>query len=102
MVKKLKEENIEINGVNFCPHTPDDNCDCRKPLPKMILDFTKYFQIDLENSWLIGDKESDIKAGLSAGIKNNILVRSGHEIDEENSQASYVRDSVFDCIGLIN
>ncbi len=101
MVQEFKKNHIEINGVNYCPHAPDEDCKCRKPLPKMILDFTKYFDIDLKNSWLIGDKESDIKAGLNAGIENNILVRSGHKIDEENTKAKFVRNSVFDTIDLI-
>lgn len=101
MVRELKKEGIEISGVNYCPHTPEEGCDCRKPKPKMILDFTKYFDIDLKSSWLIGDKESDIEAGLNAGITNNILVRSGHKIDEENTKAKYIRDSAYDCIDLI-
>lgn len=76
MIKKFNENSINISKVYFCPHHPEftGNCACRKPNPGMILDAQKEFDIDLEKSILIGDKESDIKAGKNAGIGRTIFI----------------------------
>jgi len=49
---------------------------------------------DMEKSWMIGDKERDTIAANSAGIENTILVRTGHRIDESNSNARFILDSI--------
>ena len=56
----LKTTNRYFKSI-FCPHNPDENCTCRKPKSGMILQSLNDFSIDLENSWLIGDKLSDIE-----------------------------------------
>ena len=72
---QFSEYNIKIEEVYFCPHHPDisGECLCRKPKPGMILEATKAYDIDLEHSIMIGDKERDIEAGLNAGIKETYL-----------------------------
>ena len=77
MIEELKKRNIEIKDYNFCPHHPKFNgeCDCRKPKPGMILDLAKRYDIDLENSIMIGDSLSDIKAAKNAWIKKAYLVK---------------------------
>ena len=84
MIKEFNNENIKISKVYHCPHHPDfsGECECRKPKPKMILDAQKEFNIDLKNSILVGDKNSDIEAGIKAGIQNNYLIKTGHEINK--------------------
>ena len=71
MIEKFKEKNIVITKVYYCPHHPDfdKNCDCRKPNPGMILKAEKEYNLDLQNSVLYGDKQSDLEAGKRAGIK---------------------------------
>jgi D-glycero-D-manno-heptose 1,7-bisphosphate phosphatase len=73
----LSEKGVEINSWRFCPHSPDDNCNCRKPNPGMIIEEAQKLSIDLDKSWMIGDKTSDIAAGRAAGVKT-ILVRTGY------------------------
>lgn len=82
MTKEFEKENIKISKVYHCPHHPDfsGECECRKPNPKMILEAQKDFNIDLKNSILIGDKNSDIEAGINSGIEVNYLVSTGHVI----------------------
>jgi len=75
MLNELRKKGIEIKEVAFCPHHPDENCECRKPKPAMILDLAKKYSITLKDSIMIGDKISDIKAGDSAGIEKNYLVK---------------------------
>ena len=57
----------DINQVRTCFHTTGDNCHCRKPKPGMLRELATEFQLDLERSWLIGDRWIDIAAGASAG-----------------------------------
>ena len=52
------------------------------------------YDIDMKNSWMIGDKEADIQAANAAGISNTVLVKSGHKIDEKNSKARFILDSI--------
>jgi D-glycero-D-manno-heptose 1,7-bisphosphate phosphatase len=84
MIREFEKENIKISKVYHCPHHPDfsGECECRKPNPKMILNAQKEFDIDLKNSILVGDKNSDIEAGIKAGIQNNYLIITGHEINK--------------------
>lgn len=84
MIKEFEKNNIKISKVYYCPHHPDfsGDCECRKPNPGMILQAKKDFDIDLSQSILVGDKNSDIEAGINAGIKMNYLVETGHEIYE--------------------
>ena len=79
---------IKIEKIYFCPHHPDFSgpCDCRKPNPGMILRAKNDLNIDLKQSILVGDKNSDINAGLNAGIKiQNCHLFKGdfHEIQKE-------------------
>lgn len=74
MIEELKKEKINISQVEFCPHAPDENCQCRKPKTKMIDNILNNYTIDLENSWFIGDKQSDMECANNGNIKNKILV----------------------------
>jgi D,D-heptose 1,7-bisphosphate phosphatase len=67
---------ITITGIYYCPHHPDDQCECRKPSPKMVLEAARDNAIDLGNSFFIGDRESDIKTGKNAGCET-VLVLTG-------------------------
>lgn len=58
-----------IDKFYFCPHKPDENCDCRKPKTGLLLQAINEFQIDPTLSWMIGDSVSDIQAGLAVGCK---------------------------------
>ena len=68
----------------------------------MIIDAMDKYNIDLDKSWMIGDKESDIEAANLAGIRNTILLRSGHMINESDSKSKHIIDSIKDSINLIN
>lgn len=71
MLAKLEKQGIPVLKVYHCPHAPELCCECRKPKPGMILKAASELEIDLKNSILIGDKDSDIAAGLSAGVGKN-------------------------------
>ena len=94
MCEQLGNEGISIAKVYYCPHSPDAGCDCRKPLPGMLHEAARDFEIDFASSVLVGDKEADIEAGKAAGIGRCILARSGHAVDESKTRADAVVDSV--------
>ncbi len=62
----LDEFGVKFDAIKYCPHTPADNCPCRKPAPTMILDAARDLSIDCSQSYMIGDKDSDVLAGLRA------------------------------------
>ena len=94
MLNQFKYKSINILDVFHCPHGPDSTCDCRKPKPGMFLKAKAKHNTDMEKSWLIGDKEIDVIAANEAGIENTIVVRSGHRIDESNSNAKFILNSI--------
>ncbi len=87
MNEKLKEESVEITEFYCCPHHPDGLaeykkvCDCRKPNNKMLEDAIKKYNIDREKSYMIGDKVSDIGAGLKSKLKT-VLVKTGYGLKD--------------------
>ncbi len=66
----------EIENIYYCPHLPEDNCQCRKPKPGLLNDFAHDKQITLKDIYFIGDKLADIQAAEAAGAKP-ILVKTG-------------------------
>ena len=74
MINEFDKNGIKILKVYFCPHSPTQECDCRKPKIGMITQSLNDFSIDLQNSWLIGDKTSDIETAINANIPNKILI----------------------------
>ena len=83
MLGAFYEHGIEITHVYHCPHHPDisGECSCRKPKPGMLLQAAQEFDIDLQNSIMIGDKERDIEAGINAGLEQSYLYDSAKKTD---------------------
>ena len=71
----LLREKIKINDIFVCPHSKNENCSCRKPKPGMLIDAAKKYNINLRKSFMIGDRASDIEAGLEAGCRTIFLNR---------------------------
>lgn len=97
MHKILAANNVMVSGVYHCPHHPNgiiehltSICNCRKPRPGMLLEAAKNLGLNLESSVLIGDKCSDIEAGISAGVPLNILIRKNMLAKEESCQNASV------------
>ena len=74
---ELNAADIRIESFHFCPHFPDDGCVCRKPRIGMIEQAIADLQIDLEQSWMVGDKKLDIGTGHNAGMQT-ALVTTGY------------------------
>ncbi|MCS7204560.1 MAG: HAD family hydrolase [Leptospiraceae bacterium] len=81
LLSLLSKEGIDFLNIFYCPHTEKDNCSCRKPKPGLIHQaLSLYPEIDLQQSWIIGDRISDIKTGESLSIKG-ILIDSSLQPD---------------------
>jgi len=101
MLAQFNNQDIHILDVFFCPHGPKSTCNCRKPQPGMFLKARDKYGIDMENSWVIGDKESDIGAANSAGVINTIIVKSGHRVDGISTKAKFISKSIKESIHVI-
>jgi histidinol-phosphate phosphatase family protein len=58
-----------VDAIYYCPHLPEEGCSCRKPKPGLLLKAANDLGIDVKESWMIGDKEIDLKAAKRAGCR---------------------------------
>ena len=92
MIKEFKNKNITIQEVYRCPHSPEEKCHCRKPEIGMIEEAISAFSVDLSESWMIGDKQSDMDLALNAGIEHSVAI--GHS---KMQNADYIFPSILEC-----
>ena len=89
----LGQEGAYLDAIYYCPHHPHKgfegeipelkfDCSCRKPKPGMLLQAAEELNIDLSRSWMIGDGENDVKAGLAAGCRTGLLDREGQNFGQ--------------------
>lgn len=102
---ELEKQGVWVDAWLYCPHHPDGRgsyalpCNCRKPLPGMLNEAIRRFDIDPESSFMIGDKMADISAGLAAGCRA-ILVRTGYGAATEES-APNLKDVCDDLLAAV-
>lgn len=83
MKKTVRSNGGEIKDIFYCPHVPEDGCDCRKPNPGLIYRAKKRYRIDLEMSIMVGDSAKDIECARNAGCGSAILVQTGNGVKAE-------------------
>jgi len=79
MLKELEKQGAHIDQVYFCPHHPDNGCDCRKPKTGLFKQAAKEHKIDFVSSWFIGDSSTDEEAGKAMGC-HTYLIKEGENI----------------------
>jgi D-glycero-D-manno-heptose 1,7-bisphosphate phosphatase len=103
--EKLQNELKEkLDAIYFCPHVSEDDCNCRKPKTRMIEQATVDFDIDLNESWMIGDKAVDVEAGFNAGTKT-VLVLTGYgqsEIEKLERKPDLIAENLLEAARLIS
>jgi D-glycero-D-manno-heptose 1,7-bisphosphate phosphatase len=82
--KAVASNGGKIKDIFFCPHTPEEGCNCRKPKPGLIYRAQHKYQIDLAHSAMVGDSAKDIECAKRAGCKYAILVKTGNGVEAEN------------------
>ena len=86
----LGQEGAYLDAIYYCPHHPDKgykgerpelkfDCNCRKPKPGMLLKAAKDYNIDLSQSWMVGDGENDVRAGQNAGCRTALIGRESYD-----------------------
>ena len=106
----LQEAGIALDGCYYCPHHPAGkipqyavNCECRKPLPGMILQAAGEMEIFLPESWMIGDILNDVEAGNRAGCQS-VLLNNGHETEwvmNGYNKPEYIAKDLLEAAQLI-
>jgi D,D-heptose 1,7-bisphosphate phosphatase len=89
-----------IDATYYCPHLPRDGCRCRKPSPEMVVRAATDHNLDLAQSFFVGDKRSDIECGWNAGVKT-ILVQTGYGKDTDADLADFVATDLNEAADLI-
>lgn len=106
METMLGKEGAYLDGIYYCPHHPDKGfsgeveelkivCECRKPKAGLLLQAAKDFNIDLSQSWMIGDSENDVLAGKNAGCKTALIGETDYG---QNLQATSLLDFVKEIL----
>jgi D-glycero-D-manno-heptose 1,7-bisphosphate phosphatase len=72
-----------IGAFRYCPHDTDAGCGCRKPAPGMILALAEELDLDLSRSWMVGDAESDVRAGHAAGCRTALIGSPGNSVSAD-------------------
>lgn len=98
---------IQLNGMvdafYFCPHLPCDGCSCRKPGLGMIESATKDHPIDLEKSWMVGDKKIDVETGHNAGMKSAMVMTGYGRAHSKtlDQQAEIIAEDLLEAVQAI-
>ncbi len=102
----LAEQGAHLDGIYYCPHHPDEGCDCRKPASGMLLAAARDLDIDLAHSFMVGDKNSDVALGHKLGL-TTVLVLTGYGREElealqgQKEQPDFVADDLYRAVELI-
>ena len=89
-----------IDATYHCPDLPGPESKRRKPLPAMVLEAARDLNIDLERSWLVGDKAIDMQCGRAAGVRP-ILVQTGYGMREDSGKAEFVAKDFATAVEFI-
>ena len=93
MNKLMQAQGARLDAVFFCPHTPEEHCECRKPLPGMMRDIGRRYGIDLHHVPVAADTLRDLQAAQAAGCEPH-LVRTGRATRLDEAQIAHIRQQV--------
>lgn len=98
MQEYLAHLGVSLTKIYFAPEAPDQPSRYRKPSPEALLDAANELNIDLSQSFMVGDKVCDVEAGVNAGVKKSFLVLTGHGKKEVNELTIPAKGVVFDSL----
>ncbi|MFC1685679.1 D-glycero-alpha-D-manno-heptose-1,7-bisphosphate 7-phosphatase [Nanoarchaeota archaeon] len=99
---EMSKNNINIERIYYCKHTPKENCECRKPKIGLLIQAEKELGVSLKDCYVIGDKTSDIKMGEDAGCKT-ILVKTGYGGRDDSFEVNpdFIMDNLYEAIKIL-
>ena len=101
--ERLGAEGVELEGIFVCPHTPEEECECRKPAPGLVHQAARELGFDPQAGFVIGDKACDVDVGKRVGA-GTFLVRTGYgaQLEAEGViRPDYVVDDVLGAVSVI-
>jgi D-glycero-D-manno-heptose 1,7-bisphosphate phosphatase len=112
MREKLAKDGASLDGEYYCFHHPDAevkdlkiDCDCRKPKPGLLLQASREHNIDLSQSWMVGDGLTDVKAGKGAGCRTILVSKMKCQLcqmmDAENAKPDIIASNLLEAVSLI-
>ncbi|MDR2443868.1 MAG: HAD-IIIA family hydrolase [Deltaproteobacteria bacterium] len=102
-VKSMNEKvrfELSLDDLYVCLHDNEDNCDCRKPKPGMLLSAANKWSLDLPSCWMVGDRASDVEAGRAAGCRT-IFIDHNYAEPKPDPPADYVCLNLVEAVSLI-
>jgi len=96
IVEEYRSFGVEFADILICPHQPSDNCQCRKPSPYLLLNYSEKENIDLSQSWFMGDAPSDIECAINAGCQPVLLLTGRGKETQEKLPNYKVSISIFE------
>jgi histidinol-phosphate phosphatase family protein len=103
-IAELKKYGVFIDKLYYCPHDPEENCNCRKPKTGMFDLAKRQLGIDVSQSWMIGDKSSDIMAGKQIKART-IQVRTGYAGNEPGAvsvEPDFYANDLYQAVEILN
>ncbi len=100
MTEAIRAAGGDITGIFFCPHRPDEGCDCRKPRPGLIRTAQKEYGIDLSEAVMVGDSVKDMQCAENIGCGRRVLVLTGNGVEtrdrlsRENRAPDFVAENL--------
>jgi len=103
LLEELKKNSVLIDKIYYCPHSPDDNCQCRKPKTGLFEKARQEYGIEFGQSWVIGDKSSDIQAGKNIGaLTIQVLTGyAGREPGADMMKPDYIADDLYQAVEIV-
>ena len=99
MAELLAEGGATLDAIYYCPHKPDDNCNCRKPKTGMLEQACRDFDVDKAHSVMIGDLKGDVEMGKSFGLKTIQIMIEGK--DKKDAWADHKVATLLECVPLL-
>jgi len=104
--QELSRWGAHLDAIYYCPHLPDGGCDCRKPNPGMLRQAERELGIDLNSSYMIGDRYLDIQMARTAGVHPVLVLTGDGRTELENRknepvQPEFVSDNLLTAVQII-
>ena len=100
MKDELAREEAWVDAIYYCPHRPEDNCQCRKPKPKLALQAAKDYDIELKDSLVVGDLQMDVDLGRAIGCRT-ILIGAAPPVNSEAAKSDVVVSDLLSAAQII-
>ena len=86
LLEEFSKDGIKVNSIRFCPHHPDENCDCRKPNTKLVRELIEEYRINTSKSYFVGDKLLDVRTGKNVGCRTVLIDPQSDSAVEKNNE----------------